>query len=245
MGALLRRRRRSRRPTPPRSARSIDARPVSPTALICDLPGAASPAPRSHRRRVIRREEPFGVVLEIEEAAAAAEPVRRAVVLDREVGLSSSRPPSRRRGRSRWSCGICLRRLAVNSATARHRPARRMSAGTIRPCRTRRRSRASLEDERDRLRGEIGETIVAPGQMTYGSQAAAATQVFEQQRDLALRDRTDAAARRSSTRRSPVSTTARSGRASAAAGRSRRSGSRRCRGRPAASIASGSSPATR
>ena len=33
------------------------------------------------------------------------------------------------------------------------------------------------------------ETIVAPGQMTYGSQAAAATQVFEQQRDLALRDR--------------------------------------------------------
>ena len=32
-------------------------------------------------------------------------------------------------------------------------------------------------------------TIQAPGQMTYGSQAAAATQVFEQQRDLALRDR--------------------------------------------------------
>ena len=27
--------------------------------------------------------------------------------------------------------------------------------------------------------------------MTYGSQAAAASQVFEQQRDLALRDRTD------------------------------------------------------
>ena len=33
---------------------------------------------------------------------------------------------------------------------------------------------------------------MAPGQMTYGSQAAAATQVFEQQRDLALRDRTAA-----------------------------------------------------
>ena len=31
--------------------------------------------------------------------------------------------------------------------------------------------------------------IEAPGQMTYGSQAAAASQVFEQQRDLALRDR--------------------------------------------------------
>ena len=36
---------------------------------------------------------------------------------------------------------------------------------------------------------DVEETIQAPGQMTYGSQAAAATQVFEQQRDLALRDR--------------------------------------------------------
>ena len=50
--------------------------------------------------------------------------------------------------------------------------------------------RAALLAERARLVEEIGETIVAPGQMTYGSQAAAATQVFEQQRDLALRDRT-------------------------------------------------------
>ena len=33
------------------------------------------------------------------------------------------------------------------------------------------------------------EAIQAPGQMTYGSQAAAASQVFEQQRDLALRER--------------------------------------------------------
>ena len=39
---------------------------------------------------------------------------------------------------------------------------------------------------------EVGEAIVAPGQMTYGSQAAAASQVFEQQRDLALRDRATA-----------------------------------------------------
>ena len=39
--------------------------------------------------------------------------------------------------------------------------------------------------------GEIGEAIVAPGQMTYGSQAAAASQVFAQQRDLALRDRAE------------------------------------------------------
>ena len=40
-----------------------------------------------------------------------------------------------------------------------------------------------------RLRAELGEPIEGPGQMTYGSQAAAATHVFEQQRDLALRDR--------------------------------------------------------
>src|SRR5215213_2624837 len=50
-------------------------------------------------------------------------------------------------------------------------------------------ARASLLAERERLRIELGEPITAPGQMTYGSQAAAASQVFEQQRDLALRDR--------------------------------------------------------
>lgn len=49
--------------------------------------------------------------------------------------------------------------------------------------------RAQLAVERDRLREEVGEAIEAPDQMTYGSQAAAASQVFEQQRDLALRDR--------------------------------------------------------
>ena len=51
--------------------------------------------------------------------------------------------------------------------------------------------RATLLAERSRLLDEIGEAIVAPGQMTYGSQAAAASQVFAQQRDLALRDRAD------------------------------------------------------
>ena len=51
--------------------------------------------------------------------------------------------------------------------------------------------RRALLDERARLVEEIGEAIVAPGQMTYGSQAAAASQVFAQQRDLALRDRSD------------------------------------------------------
>src|SRR5688572_22796691 len=49
--------------------------------------------------------------------------------------------------------------------------------------------RAALLAERKHLAGDLDEAIQAPGQMTYGSQAAAATQVFEQQRDLALRDR--------------------------------------------------------
>jgi DnaK suppressor protein len=51
--------------------------------------------------------------------------------------------------------------------------------------------RAALIAERDRLRAEISSGIVAPEPMTYGSQAAAASQVFEQQRDLALRDQND------------------------------------------------------
>jgi RNA polymerase-binding protein DksA len=48
---------------------------------------------------------------------------------------------------------------------------------------------ALMEAERARLLAELGEPIVSPGQMTYGSQAAAGTAVFEQQRDLAMRDR--------------------------------------------------------
>jgi len=50
-------------------------------------------------------------------------------------------------------------------------------------------ARKALEAERSRLLAELGEPIESPGQMTYGSQAAAASHVFEQQRDLALRDR--------------------------------------------------------
>jgi RNA polymerase-binding protein DksA len=53
-------------------------------------------------------------------------------------------------------------------------------------------ARAALVAERGRLLVELGEPIEGPGQMTYGSQAAAASQVFEQQRDLALRDRSRA-----------------------------------------------------
>jgi DnaK suppressor protein len=50
-------------------------------------------------------------------------------------------------------------------------------------------ARTTLEAERDRVRAELSEEVESPGQMTYGSQAAAATHVFEQQRDLALRER--------------------------------------------------------
>jgi RNA polymerase-binding protein DksA len=50
-------------------------------------------------------------------------------------------------------------------------------------------AQTTLLAERERLRAELAEEIESPGQMTYGSQAAAATHVFEQQRDLALRER--------------------------------------------------------
>jgi RNA polymerase-binding protein DksA len=50
-------------------------------------------------------------------------------------------------------------------------------------------ARASLTAERERLTKETGEAVALPEQMTYGSQAAAATQVFEQERELALRER--------------------------------------------------------
>jgi RNA polymerase-binding protein DksA len=53
-------------------------------------------------------------------------------------------------------------------------------------------ARKALMAERRRLLAELGEPIESPGQMTYGSQAAAASHVFEQQRDLALRDRSRA-----------------------------------------------------
>ena len=52
-------------------------------------------------------------------------------------------------------------------------------------------ARATLGNERARLRDDLTRRIVAPDPMTYGSQAAAATQVFEQQRDLALREKNE------------------------------------------------------
>ncbi len=50
-------------------------------------------------------------------------------------------------------------------------------------------ARAALEAERRRLTIDLAEPPETPGQMTYGSQAAAASEVFAQQRDLALRDK--------------------------------------------------------
>lgn len=52
-------------------------------------------------------------------------------------------------------------------------------------------ARSTLEAERARLHAELDTGVEAPGQMTYGSQAAAASQVFAQQRDLALRDKAE------------------------------------------------------
>ena len=49
-------------------------------------------------------------------------------------------------------------------------------------------ARETLLVERARVVEELKAEVDAPGPMTYGSQAAAASHVFEQQRDLALRD---------------------------------------------------------
>jgi DnaK suppressor protein len=50
------------------------------------------------------------------------------------------------------------------------------------------RARDALAAERAKMVAELGAEMEAPEQMTYGSQAAAASQVFAQQRDLALRE---------------------------------------------------------
>jgi DnaK suppressor protein len=50
------------------------------------------------------------------------------------------------------------------------------------------RARSALLEERASMLAELGAELDAPEQMTYGSQAAAASQVFAQQRDLALRE---------------------------------------------------------
>ena len=79
-------------------------------ALNCDLSADARAMARddgsartgSCRGRLISRHVPFGVVLEVEQAAAAAEPVRRALVARTRGPTSRCRPPCRRPGRSRW-----------------------------------------------------------------------------------------------------------------------------------------------
>jgi len=52
-------------------------------------------------------------------------------------------------------------------------------------------ARDALIVDRTQLLEDLQETIIVPDQMTYGSQAAAASQVFSQQRDLALRERAE------------------------------------------------------
>ncbi len=50
-------------------------------------------------------------------------------------------------------------------------------------------ARTTLDEARRRLTTDLAEPPEIPSQMTYGSQAAAASEVFAQQRDLALRDK--------------------------------------------------------
>jgi DnaK suppressor protein len=50
-------------------------------------------------------------------------------------------------------------------------------------------ARVTLEATRLRLTDDLSAPPETPSQMTYGSQAAAASEVFAQQRDLALRDK--------------------------------------------------------
>ncbi len=50
-------------------------------------------------------------------------------------------------------------------------------------------ARTALLAEEERLKAELSVELEAPTEVTYGSQAAAATHVSEQQRDLALREK--------------------------------------------------------
>jgi DnaK suppressor protein len=70
-------------------------------------------------------------------------------------------------------------------------PGERTMRGVTTPLDRTETARVRLEEVRAALREELGEEIEAPGQMTYGSQAAAAAHVFAQQRDLALRDQAE------------------------------------------------------
>ena len=115
-------------------------------------------------------------------------------MLDLEVRECRSRPPCRRRDRSRWPwfrAPPCVLRRGYRGTA---RPARSRTVVRSADDDRRRAAARSANGARDRarpLRAGLAEGIVAPGPMTYGSQAAAATQVFEQQRDLALRDRNE------------------------------------------------------
>jgi DnaK suppressor protein len=92
------------------------------------------------------------------------------------------RPSSLARG-DRSTLGCRGRRRSAQRYDPRVQPTDHVAASHVAA------SRVALETERARLAAELADTeVLAPGQITYGSQAAAATHVFEQQRDLALRD---------------------------------------------------------
>ena len=176
-----------RRPTPPGSARSEPADDsVVRRRLAATYPADPGGGVGTRPMYVVGGQERVRVVLEVEQAALAAEPVGRAVVLERRGCSWSCRPPSRRPGRSRWPSSISFRYGYSHGVYVCPRTIAPMDATDLDPIRAGARSPSEAA-----CSAEIGEAIVAPGQMTYGSQAAAASQVFAQQRDLALRDRSD------------------------------------------------------
>ena len=219
-----------RRPTPPRSARSETAVPVSHAPLSCDLSALTS-----------RARAPATGTSPDRPGSPGGSPCRRTSRSSprgrTRAGTSWCRPPSRTPGSIAMAIGASF---GGTRGQDRSRARPRTIAAWMR--RGLEAARAALLAERDRLLAEVGETIVAPGQMTYGSQAAAASQVFEQQRDLALRDRADQQlvlvdAALARLEEGTFGTCVRCG------GPSRPSGSRPCPGRPTASTASAIAPA--
>src|SRR5207249_877474 len=131
----------------------------------------------------------------VEEAAPAAEVIGRALVLERQLRAFDldlhATHGVLRRGHRQVSVGdrghapqSIHRRLGHGTRTIASMEPTRTDARADPRSETRAEPRAALEAEHARLREELAATIEVPGQMTYGSQAAAATHVFEQQRDL-------------------------------------------------------------
>ena len=226
--------------TPPRSARSdTAARSLAGGAylrLTCRCAARAS-----HRRLVVRVEEVLRVVLELEQAALAAEPVGGALVLERESGGRRCRPPSRRRDRSRWP-SVPPRSVLARSIRGRRTDRAVRSATT--PPTVDADPRAPLDAERDRLRrgARRGHRRARPDDLRLagrrgepGLRAAARPRPARPGRAAARARSTAALARLDD---GTFGTCVRCGRPIAP------TGSRPSRGPPTASTASGSSAAT-